>query len=134
MGYTNYWTTNNEITEFQKKKMATFAKKAVELSGVPIKGYDGTGEAEITEESIRFNGDGETEEDHETFELYDDSWAFCKTARKPYDKVVKAVLIFAERTGIISSWSFDGYRTEDEFLEGQELYNKTVLTLAGKKV
>jgi hypothetical protein len=62
-----------------------------------IKGGDGTGRPEIGNDRIVFNGDGTKDEDHETMclERQGGGFNFCKTARKPYDRYVKAVLVVA---------------------------------------
>jgi hypothetical protein len=62
-----------------------------------IKGGDGTGRPVIDNDQIIFNGDGSKSEDHETMVLdrNGNGFQFCKTARKPYDRFVKAVLVIA---------------------------------------
>ena len=91
MGYTHYFSglqCNEEL--------ADFAKAAVALSDVQICGPTGTGTAVICEDSIQLNGFAERDEDYESFILpgFSDN-GFCKTARRPYDKVVTAILIAA---------------------------------------
>jgi len=50
---------------------------------------------------------------------------FCKTARKPYDSVVKAILISAYKHGVIDKpFTFDGNRSESEYKDGMALYKK----------
>lgn len=127
MGYTNYWTIADKTASLAKRKqMAIFAKFAIDLSEVCIKGGDGTGKPELTEEHIWLNGngEGEEEEDHETFGLamtQPKQWDFCKTIRKPYDEVVKACLIYAKELGIIQGWDFDGEEDEEEYLVADKL-------------
>jgi len=72
-----------------------------------IRGGHGTGEPTFTSDLISFNGDAVGGMYHETFyferEFEPESWqtpdengryfSFCKTARKPYDLLVTAVLI-----------------------------------------
>lgn len=71
--------------------------------------------AEITAERIAFNGTDEGDMGHETFIFADQrslpyegadpdrlGWAFCKTARKPYDVVVTAVLTY-----LAADWGFE---------------------------
>lgn len=62
-----------------------------------IKGPCGTGRPEIGNDAIRFNGDASKDEDHESFILEREGhgFQFCKTARKSYDRYVKAVLVVA---------------------------------------
>ena len=66
---------------------------------VPLKLVNGMGEAGtkpiINDEMICFNGE-EPEYDHESFDLSKDGssgFAFCKTARKPYDLIAQACLL-----------------------------------------
>ena len=62
-----------------------------------IKGGDGTGRPVIDNDSIIFNGDASKGEDHETMVLdrKGGGFQFCKTARKNYDRYVKAILCVA---------------------------------------
>jgi len=67
-----------------------------------IKGSDGTGEPIFDNyQGVIFNGDDLASMAHETFCLrpfeFEGTNKFCKTARKPYDLLVKAVLISAKR-------------------------------------
>ena len=76
-------------------------------SKILLKGWDGTGLPEFTEDTICFNGDAETNNDHETFRIDRNSekqaraegskeelvFNFCKTARKPYDFFVCVSLL-----------------------------------------
>lgn len=113
MGYTHYWkqeVTANDYKE-QSQKALSEIKKIVELlpevpntaggyyegsESILRDGY-GEGEPEIDEFGVCFNGDAENDLDHETFQ-YDFigghiKFAFCKTARKPYDKAVCLCLL-----------------------------------------
>jgi len=129
MGYTNYWTPTNSITEKQREAMVDFTEKAINLSGVKICGYEGTGEPEVTTERIAFNGCEADGHDHETFVLLANrEWNFCKTTRNPYDVVVKACLLYAKEIGLVSSWSFDGDKDESEYLDGVKLYDAVMLS------
>jgi hypothetical protein len=94
-----------------------------------IKGGNGTGRPEITNDHIVFNGDGSKGEAHESFVLSRVSnfegervFQFCKTARKPYDRYVKAVLIVAQRVapGALEV-SCDGDDEPDCWTEGQRI-------------
>lgn len=95
MGYTHYFSALRS-----DKFLAEFAQKAIELTNVKICGGDGTGEPTVTENSIVLNGDATMGLDHETFAVEGDSnFQFCKTARKPYDEVVTAILLAAMKLG-----------------------------------
>lgn len=93
MGYTHYFETIKPLTpefvEDVKRIVAT-----AEAGDIIIRGWDGTGEPELSTEGIILNGDANTDHDYETFMLKaDEGFNFCKTARRPYDAVVGAILI-----------------------------------------
>lgn len=127
MGFTRYWDNVKPSQE-----LADAAKKIIEASDVTIKGGFGEGAPTITAEEIWLNGDASVGAEHETL-LIDDSenWrgkkysAFCKTARKPYDEVVAAILIAAavidEEAEIVRDGEFP---FDDQ--AGIELYQKAV--------
>ncbi|URP22101.1 hypothetical protein SEA_BIG4_343 [Microbacterium phage Big4] len=94
MGYTNYWSGPRVITEDALADI----EKIIAESGVPITGWNGEEGTEptLTLELININGVGD--DSHENFGVSaegrgDIDWGFCKTARKPYDKVVGAILL-----------------------------------------
>jgi hypothetical protein len=62
-----------------------------------VKGANGFGRPIVDNSEIIFNGDASKGDSHETFvlTLYESGSKFCKTARKPYDRFVKAVLVLA---------------------------------------
>lgn len=115
MGYTHYWRFDRDASPLgdRRKGLAVAGEKVrrvIEMSGVSIRGWEGVGEPEFTQELVAFNGDAEMGEDHESFvvrleeEQHEDeglrSWqmmnkgfGFCKTQRKPYDIVVCCALI-----------------------------------------
>ena len=103
MGYTHYWRQLRDFTDTEWQELMRLTKLITASSGRDII----LSEFNINNEEIRFNGYGE--EGHETFlitkkkrakrdyeeqEAYDRQGAFefCKTAHKPYDKYVVAVL------------------------------------------
>lgn len=127
MGYTNYW--NLEKTEFSEEFLEK-VRKIIEVSEIDLangSGIEGT-KPIVEKEVISLNG---TEpEDYETFYLGGEKgFGFCKTARRPYDAVVKAILILAEQHGIVSGFSFDGDKTEQEYLTGKLLLEKANINL-----
>jgi len=96
MGYTCYFEQNRPFTmqewgDIRAACIAMFHRLK------QIKGGDGTGRPEIGNDRIIFNGDGMKDENHETMclERQNSGFQFCKTARKPYDRYVKAVLVVA---------------------------------------
>lgn len=96
MGYTHHWTTHRDLTENEWEHITSEVWTLLEHHlppGLCLTKQYGTQEApQVDENRIQFNGCGEF--GHESFILdraqHDD---FCKTARKPYDLVVAAVLI-----------------------------------------
>lgn len=129
MGYTNYW--NLEKTTFPKEFLED-VKKIIDASIVDIVGWDGKEGTTpiITEEEVSFNG--LAPEDYESFYLGSEGgFGFCKTARLPYDEVVKAILIVAEKYGIVSDFSFDGDTTEQEYLTAKLLLKKANISIEG---
>ena len=113
MGYTRYWTRTDEpitqeFVDAVNKIIADARKK-----GITTCGWDGTGEPEVTLERIALNGPEENDLGHETFTITNESeWNFCKTARKPYDYVVRRILRTAKRMGIVCKVCDDGKNEE----------------------
>jgi hypothetical protein len=123
MGYTHYWAQTRDFTPEEFGDIAASVRKIVKaaegkptttaggyFADIPVKIYGGagTGQPKLTKKLISFNG-AAPELDHETFYLepkrglpYPSArpdqlgWAFCKTARKPYDVVVVACLTFLQ--------------------------------------
>jgi hypothetical protein len=112
MGYTHYWNQPRDFTA------ATWAEVCEDVRAIlnnvqHVQGItlaNGMGDAgtqpEITDEKIWFNGAGEDGQ-YETFDVWrkrpaKEAWEkrrgnnFCKTARRPYDLAVCAVLIYLE--------------------------------------
>lgn len=148
-GYTNYWTVAKKYTKEQRKKMVAFTNKAIELSEVDVafEYNQPQRKPNVSQKQIRFNGIG-VDDGHETFALldsfksqhYSEGHRFCKTARKPYDEIVKACLFYAEMIGVVTEFSFDGVKDvspidtlesdpkieEEECRKGWELFRKTL--------
>lgn len=120
LGYTHYWTQTRDFDETTMGDIAAAVRRIIRTAEgrcfegsypdkpVKICGHDGSGAPELTKDHISFNGQG-PDFDHETFYIpakrelpYDGAspdrlgWAFCKTARKPYDVVVVACLTFLQ--------------------------------------
>lgn len=98
MGYTHYWTPKETTT----KKWNKFVEACKILNKnlpkeIVIHSWDGIGEPEFTDKLVSFNGDADSNLDHESFVIKKDDgeWNFCKTARKPYDLLVCSCLIAA---------------------------------------
>ena len=103
MGYTHYWRQLRDFTDTEWQELMRLTKLITASSGRDII----LSEFNINNEEIRFNGYGEeghetllitkkkrAKADYEEQEAYDRQGAFefCKTAHKPYDKYVVAVL------------------------------------------
>lgn len=122
MGYTRYWErTKKPITQEFVDEVNHIIEQA-EKKGISICGWNGTGKPEVTLEGIYLNGK-RPYLDHETMALTnnkgDVGFGFCKTARKPYDYVVRRILTIAKREGIVDKVGSDGTNkmiTDEEYL------------------
>ncbi len=111
MGYTHYYTQKELMTDKEIENIVTLSKHIIEhlpdyseSSGSCYSNYalkigtddETEGGEMITDTCICLNGYGPEDEDlgHETFYMgfNDLGFEFCKTARKPYDYVVQAIL------------------------------------------
>lgn len=147
MGYTHYWRrprkNNGYGSAYMFGQLALDAKKVIaqaERDGIRIRNGNGEGEPEFNEAHFSINGDATTVVEgrdlaHETFywegipsisEWHKDqpsTFDFCKTAYKPYDAVVTAILIRAKHIyGQCVSVSSDG--DWQEWQTGRELYER----------
>jgi len=139
MGYTHYWYKEKEL---DSQKWSDFTKDTTaiinETTELCWESDQLDRKPEITDEIIRFNG--KSDGGHETFyftrvEIEKDKafvatdedgkyFNFCKTARKPYDKYVVAILHLAKRHfGDKIYLASDG--KDSELKEGIELIEKT---------
>lgn len=130
MGYTHYFPGLKATAE-----VIADAKLIIDASGVTICGPAGNALPIMNEtEGILLNGFEAADEDYETFHLRGTEEPehlglseFCKTARRPYDVVVTAILISAavhadrqvRSDGQWSNWA-----------AGVELFEKAVRPLA----
>lgn len=125
MGYTRYWkrTTKPITQDFVDEVNRIIADSR--SKGITICNGLGEGEPVVTLTMISFNGNGEHDLDHETcyFDNKETGFAFCKTARKPYDYTVRNVLKAAEKLGIITDVSSDGENehivSDTDYLNGK---------------
>lgn len=118
MGYTHYWrTTAFNAAQWEKLCNAT---KNVIMEAVRDGIYvdrecdDQDQPPLIRPTLIAFNGRGDS--GYETFYFQKDNatFQFCKTACKPYDDVVVAVLILAHHFCPDFTWESDGDATDFE--------------------
>ena len=98
MGYTHYFKTVKEPTTKQWRNIQKACKELLYPAfdnGILWQGHDTSYRPLIIDSLIAFNGVGDNA--HEDFVLNRClSNEFCKTARKPYDKYVVAVLLIAK--------------------------------------
>jgi hypothetical protein len=144
MGYTHYTyrPRKNAGSAYFFGKLALDAKKICDYAnanGIRIRNGNGEGEPEFTEFYFSINGDAEAftsdgrDLAHETFywagipsqpkhrEGEPDFFEFCKTAYKPYDAVVTAILIRAKTIyGSCVRISSDG--EWQEWQAGRDMY------------
>lgn len=98
--------------------------RLMDESGVPLASMDGTDSPEFRSASFSFNGVGEDMYESFVFKNEPTEFTFCKTARKPYDAVVCAVLILVKKwfNGDIEI-SSDG--KWEEWQEGRDMFQRT---------
>lgn len=138
MGYTHYWSYDENLNRQNLSHALVDAAKvvrAVQEQGIVLCGGLGEGEPEISEFGIVLNGDASQDLDHETFmfpmrpefadrakKLHGNLWDFTKTARKPYDLAVCAILlVLKHHLDNQIRISSDGDREEDEWLPAEQL-------------
>ena len=98
MGYTHYWRQDRgPATTEQWLAITNAFRTLLSHSPVPVQREDDdNGPPMITDQHIAFNGIGGA--GHETMWMGKNApgFNFCKTARKPYDLLVTALLILAD--------------------------------------
>ena len=123
MGYTHYWEGTVPAASENIVAAISYILTKVQMGDNAIKlaGWHGTGFPIFDEAKIEFNGLGD--DSYESFTVkYGESISFncCKTAQKPYDLAVVAVLeaLRIESKGIFT-WSSDG--DDDDTADGRAL-------------
>jgi hypothetical protein len=135
MGYTHYWWQERELNADAFSKAAADCRKVCKATGVPLANGAGDPGSKPTfsAKEIEFNGVGELA--HETFavkrifkhnfeqlDLTGKLFAFCKTARKPYDITVCACLIILKHhLGNAIRIQSDGGMTEEGWAVAPDL-------------
>lgn len=121
MGYTHYWQ-HTTIAPDDWQALVTDAQLLINEAGIALAGGDGTGEPEFSDKIITFNGRAAQDEDYETFELSSDeeTFAFCKTDRRPYDLIVCAILLRA--ANILPNFTVSSDGSWDAWAPARELY------------
>ena len=123
MGDTHYWRPTRDLTEDEWDNIRQVAKTILKDNHGIILDNEPTDSQNlsITYESILCNGIGD--DGHETFYLtrkMRNDFEFCKTAQKPYDKYIVAMLIAVAQITDSISVSSDG--DQEDWLEGLQLY------------
>lgn len=112
MGYTRYWAQARDLSAREWAHLTACVEPIQRLAGVDLAGPHGIGAPVVAYGRLAFNGAAQTGEDYETFELTrrSEGRGFCKTEHRPYDRVVAAVLVAADRIapGAFSDVSADG--------------------------
>ena len=129
MGYTHYWTTKEPVTfskeEWDKlKQTARLIFKECKAMNIKLC-YDEDKESSTpraNNNEIVFNGFKDLS--YETFVLTPtiNGFNFCKTARKPYDVAVTALLIYIHNQKPNIKVNSDG--DNDDWMEGWKLLHK----------
>ena len=121
MGYTHYFTQKGECTPVRWRRIQEDFMRCVQVCDVPIAlEFDEAKPPEISSKRIWFNGRGD--DGHETMVLTRDGegFAFCKTAQKPYDVLVVALLLLAHRFAR-HAWEISSDGDPEDWLEAQSL-------------
>lgn len=142
MGYTHYWKyypKDNKTTEKQFKLVLKDCEKIMKAkpTDIGIFGWDEQkqgffGEPEFNPLLICINGDESKNLNHESFyfnPFEKTDFDFCKTARKPYDVVVCAILISLANRLDGFSFGSDGGMEKDEWIPAFKLYRDAGLRL-----
>lgn len=118
MGYTHYYQQGSIPSQ------ALFDNFTYHVSELLEMAWDIDLDISIEPDYLSINGVGD--ESHETFIIRrkDLTWDFCKTARKPYDAVITAVLILARYTFPDFSVSSDG--DWEDWSIGREIFTSVI--------
>jgi hypothetical protein len=128
MGYTHYWRQQRDFTEQEWIMAKNAFTEIVKTTDIILVGPHGEKDTDpiCNDDKIWFNG---LEDDsHETFGIekkMTSDFEFCKTACKPYDDIVTALLYFIKTeipdVMIISS---DGSIDGDDWETGRDIVSK----------
>ena len=100
MGWTHSWQRPTELPAKRFAAAVEDCRKILPALGVPMAGFDGTGEPILTDEQIVFNGQAGSQ--CAPFEIAvvefdrrgrETVWSFCKTEHAPYDICVQTALV-----------------------------------------
>jgi hypothetical protein len=118
MGYTHYYQQGSIPSKALFDNFTSHVSELIQMA------WDIELDVSISPDFLDINGVGE--ESHENFIIRreDLTWDFCKTARKPYDTVVTAVLILARYTFPDFHLSSDGSWLD--WRDGRELFTSVI--------
>ena len=99
MGYTHYWRMSRPFTDESWKSFVKEVKSIFSKTDVPLANGCGEVETKPVFDHGRMMFNGVEYDSHETCVITKGmtDFSFCKTARKPYDKVVVKVLKAAQK-------------------------------------
>ena len=128
MGYTHYLDQSTDIRNLaQWRKFAKLVQNILDYNKDIITGWDGEPDTEIIVNDNEISFNGITADAHETCSIKRspaDEFEFCKTAYKPYDKVVVAIYKLYEMMFKDVTFSSDGEDSDHE--EGEDLLNSFI--------
>tara|TARA_R110002111_G_scaffold235438_1_gene296639 strand:+ start:1123 stop:1500 length:378 start_codon:yes stop_codon:yes gene_type:complete len=123
MGYTHYWKNDTTIsTNDWDNSIQTIQAIIGSAEDGLLSEYGEESNKPVLDWCVMFNGVDDNA--HETLTITKEftDFDFCKTACKPYDKYVVAVLMTLAHNCGGFSWSSDG--DSEDHKEGLELFNK----------
>lgn len=131
MGYTHYFEQKRDCPAKAWELISSDFGKILgdrDARGLIQREYDNPAPPEVGPR-IRFNGIGEA--GHETMLVSrkkpkDESFQFCKTAYKPYDAVVVALLLVMFHHTKSDVWDIGSDGDWDEWVNGRELYARVL--------
>lgn len=125
MGYTHYWS-HQEINSETWDEICADVRLLIDTADVPVAGcYDSPIFRE--DDAICFNGIRDDEHETFVFTRSPESFNFCKTARKPYDLLVAAVLAVAKDYDPDISVRSDGDLDDQEWIDALAFASETLM-------
>lgn len=118
MGYTHYYQQGSIPTPALFQSFTGHTLELVQMA------WDIELDVSIDPDFLSINGVGEESYEDFVIRRKDLTWDFCKTARRPYDTVVTAVLILARYTFPDFHLSSDG--TWEEWQDGRDLFTSVM--------
>ena len=100
-GFSRYWENPDGFTDEQWTAFTAKAKQIIQAAArkkIVLAGGNGTGKPVVDDKVVMFNGANPDGYETCTIQREGDKFGFCKTAQKPYDVVVKAILDAAAQT------------------------------------